>query len=132
MARTAKTDKVLGLIGSEKPQALAANPIIKAPEKEAVAPVFVKSDTGTQFVNVAFLLINEQLGSIMERFRCCTCDICISAVTAEALRELPQTVIRVKRVSDTETVNRAAADMRSDAIRVITKAVMMVKTNPKH
>jgi len=132
MARTAKTDKVLGLIGSENPQTPAANPILKAPEKEAVPPVFVKSDTGTQFVNVAFLLINEQLGSIMERFRCCTCDICIAAVTAEALRELPQTVIRVKRVSDTETVNHAAADMRSDAIRVITKAVMMVKTNPKH
>lgn len=132
MARTTKTDKVLGLIGAEAPRTPASNPIIKAPEKEAVPPVFVKSDTGTQFVNIPFLLINEQLGSIMERFRCCTCEKCIAAVTDEALRELPQNIVRVKRVSDTEAVNRAAADMRSEAIRILTKAVMLIKTNPRH
>ncbi len=132
MARSSKTSKVLGLLGEETPRRSAANPIIKTPEKETVPPVFVKSDTGTQFVNIPFLLINEQLGSIMERFRCCTCEKCIAAVTEEALRELPANVVRVKRVSDTDSVNRAAADMRSDAIRVLTKAVMLVKTNPRH
>ncbi len=133
MARTSKTDKVLGLIGAEKaPPAPAANPVLKAPEREAVPQVFVKSDTGTQFVNIAFLLINEQLGSIMERFRCCTCDECIAAVTEEALKNLPTRIVRVKRVSDAEAADRAAAGMRSESIRVITKAVMLIKTNPRH
>jgi len=132
VARSAKTDKVLGLLGAQSPRRPASNPIINAPEKETVPPVFVKSDTGTQFVNIPFLLINEQLGSIMERFRCCTCEKCIAAVTEEALRQLPSTVVRVKRVSDTEAVNRAAADMRSDAIHVLTKCVMLIKTNPRH
>ena len=133
MARSSKTDKVLGLIGSEKPPASpASNPVLKPPEREAVPPVFVKSDTGTQFVNIPFLLINEQIGSIMERFRCCTCDECVSAVTGEVLKNLPAKIVRVRRVSDTETVDRAAAAMRSEAIRVITKAVMLIKTNPIH
>lgn len=132
MAHTAKTGKVLGLFDGTKEQAQLTNPAFKAPEREAVPTVFVKSENGTQFVNVAFLLINEQIGGIMERFHCCTCDTCISAVTAESLKNLPEKVIRAKRKSDADEVNRAAADLRSDAIRVITKAVMFVKSNPRH
>lgn len=132
MARSAKTDKVLGLLGSEKAPVKTANPVIRQPEKEAVPQLFVKSDTGTQFVNVAFLLINEQIGSIMERFRCCTCDDCVAAVTEEALKNLPARIVRVRRVSEAEAVDRAAAELRSDSIRVITKAVMLIKTNPRH
>ena len=131
MAHTAKTDRLLGLFDGEERVTLS-NPAVKAPEKENVPPVFIKSDNGTQFVNIPFLLINEQIGSIMERFNCCTCDKCVAAVTAEALKDIPRTVIRVKRQSDVDTVNRAAADMRSDAIRVITKAVMSVRAMPRH
>ena len=132
MAHTAKTDKVLNLF--DKPAAVPAalNPAIKPPEKESVPAVFVKAENGTLFVNIPFLLINEQLAGIMERFHCCTCDICVEAVTEEALRRLTPCVVRIKRKSDAETVNRAAADARSDAIRVITKAVMFVKSNPRH
>ncbi|HBI51178.1 MAG: late competence development ComFB family protein [Ruminiclostridium sp.] len=132
MAHTAKTGKVLGLFDGSQEQPVLTNPAFKAPEKEAVPAVFMKSDNGTQFVNVGFLLINEQLGGIMERFHCCTCDICISAVTAEILKNLPERIVRVKRKSDADEVNRAAAEMRSEAIRVITKAVMFVKSNPRH
>lgn len=131
MAHTAKTDKVLSLFGDTAAPA-PFNPAIKPPEKEKVPPVFIKADNGTQFVNIPFILINEQLGSIMERFHCCTCDICVAAVTAESLRSLPANIVRIKRKADTETVDRAAADQRSEAIRVITKAVMAVKSNPPH
>ena len=131
MAHTAKTKKVLDLFGAGAP-APALNPVVKPPEKETVPIVFVKSENGTQFVNVAFLLLNEQIGSIMERFHCCTCDKCIDAVTADCLEKLPHKIITVKRKSDEDTVNRTVADMRSDAIRVITKAVMFVKSNPRH
>ncbi len=119
MAHTAKTSKVMNLLGAVE-AAPASNPAIKPPDKESVPIVFVKSETGTQFVNVPFLLINEQLGSIMERFNCCTCDICAAAVTEESLKQLPPLLVRVKRRSEADDVNRAAADMRSDAIRIIT------------
>ena len=50
----------------------------------------------------------------------------------ECLRKLPPEVVRIKRKSDADTINRAVADARSDAIRIITKAVMFVKSNPSH
>ncbi len=131
MAHTAKTDRLLGMLDGGE-HATFMNPAVKAPEKENVPPVFVKSDIGTQYVNIPFLLINEQLGSIMERFNCCTCEKCVAAVTAEALRNIPQTIVRIKRQSDVDAVNRAASDMRSEAIRIITKSVMSVKAMPKH
>lgn len=132
MAHTAKTEKILNLFGSTDFAPVALNPAIKPPEREAVPATFVKADNGTQFVNISFILLNEQLGGIMERFHCCTCDKCVAAVTEEALKNLPSTIIRVKRKADTELVDRKAADERSDAIRIITKAVMFVKSNPRH
>ncbi|MBQ9482636.1 MAG: hypothetical protein IJU82_00455 [Ruminiclostridium sp.] len=132
MAHTAKTEKILNLFGSSEAAPAAMNPAIKPPEKEAVPAVFLKSDNGTQFVNLSFLLLNEQLGGIMERFNCCTCDKCVAAVTEESLKQLPATIVRVKRKSDAKLVDKAAADERSEAIRIITKAVMFVKSNPRH
>lgn len=132
MAHTAKTEKILNLFGSSEAAPAAMNPAIKPPEKEAVPAVFLKSDNGTQFVNLSFLLLNEQLGGIMERFNCCTCDKCVAAVTEESLKQLPVTIVRVKRKSDAKLVDKAAADERSEAIRIITKAVMFVKSNPRH
>ena len=132
MAHTAKTEKILNLFGGTEAAPAAMNPAIKPPEKEAVPAVFLKSENGTQFVNIAFLLLNEQLGGIMERFNCCTCDKCIAAVTEESLKQLPTTIVRVKRKADAKTVDKAAADERSEAIRIITKAVMFVKSNPRH
>lgn len=132
MAHTAKTSKVLDLFEKGDAAPAALNPLIKPPDKDTVPTVFVKAENGTQFVNIPFLMLNEQVGSIMERFHCCTCDKCVAAVTEESLKQLPPAVVRIKRKSDAEEVNRAAADARSDAIRIITKAVMFVKSNPRH
>ena len=129
MAHTAKTDKVMRLFGEEK---AAVNPAVKPPEREAVPPVFVKSNCGFQLVNVAFLLINEQVGGIMERFNCCMCEKCAGAVVSEALKALPARYIRVRKKSDEAAVNEAAAELRTTAIKVITKAVIAVKANPPH
>ena len=131
MAHTAKTKKVLGLLDAQE-IVPAHNPLIQEPTGENYPVVFVKSEIGTQFVNVPFLLINEQLGSIMERFNCCTCDKCVAEVTVSSLAKLPPTIVRIKRTADEDLVNKAAADMRNEAIRIITKEVMLLKANPRH
>ena len=94
MAHTAKTDKVMRHFGEGK---TAVNAAVKPPEREAVPPVFVKSNCGFQLVNVAFLLINEQVGGIMERFNCCMCEKCAGAVESEALQALPASYISVRK-----------------------------------
>ena len=138
MARFSKTDSVMRLIeqsgdnpGGGNP-ALRGNPIIKPPEEETQAPVFIKSIGGFQLVNVPFLLINEQLGGIMERFNCCMCEKCVAAVTAETLAAVTPRVLEVRRKSDEKIVNKAAAEQRSEVVKAITKAVIAVKTNPPH
>lgn len=129
--RSARTDKVMSLIGKaaeEKP----ANPVLKIPENEPVPVIFTKNFSGSQLVNVTFLLINEQLAAIMERFNCCTCDKCASTVTAEVLSRIPSIFVTVKRKSDAETVNLTACTHRSEVISAITKAVINVKSCPPH
>lgn len=135
MARFSKTDSMLRLIeqsGEGNPALKRGNPIIKPPEEENIAPVFVKSMGGFQLVNIPFLLINEQLGGIMERFNCCMCEKCVAAVTAETLAAVTPKILEVRRKSDEKIVNKAAAEQRSEVVKVITKAVIGVKTNPPH
>ena len=132
MAHTAKTKKILALVKAETAPTPAANPAIKPPVKEAVPQLFVKSDTGTQIVNIAFLLINDELAAVMDRFRCCTCDECAAKVTEYALHDIPQVFVTAKSKADEDKVNRTAAAHREQALRAITKAVIAVKTNPPH
>lgn len=135
MARFSKTDSMLRLIeqsGESSPALKRGNPAIKPPEEEAQPPVFVKSIGGFQLVNVPFLLINEQLGGIMERFNCCMCERCVAAVTAEVLSAVTPKILGVRRKSDEKIVNKAAAEQRSEVVKAITKAVIGVKTNPPH
>ena len=128
--RSAKTDKILGLIGST--DNADCNPLLRIPEEEEIPVIFTKTTAGTQLVNVVFLLINEQLGTVMERFHCCTCDKCAAAVTLEVMKRYPPVIVTVKRKSDADKVNRAAAEHRSEVISSLTKAVITVKANTPH
>lgn len=128
--RSAKTDKILSLIGGE--QAETANPLLRIPETEDIPVIFQKTAPGTQLVNVVFLLLNEQLGTVMERFHCCTCEKCAAAVSLEVMKRYPPVIVKVKRKSDADEVNRIAAEHRSEIISTLTKAVITVKANPPH
>ncbi|MCM1334080.1 MAG: hypothetical protein NC084_08110 [Bacteroides sp.] len=123
--RSARTDKVLNLL-SEKP----SNPIVKIPEEEYIPPIYSRTGSGTQQINVMFLLMNEQLGTVMERFHCCMCANCAGAVTREAMKQLPPLIVTVKRKEDEQRVNELAARTRPRVIQIVTKAVITVKSNP--
>lgn len=108
------------------------NPVVRIPDEDEIPIIFTKTTPAFQIVNVTFLLINEQLGQIMERFHCCTCEKCVARATTEALRSLPSLAVEVRRKDDTYKVNLLAAQHRSEATKVLTKAVMTVKALPKH
>ena len=128
--RSAKTDKILSLVGAEQPE--TANPLLRIPETEDIPVIFTKTAPGTQLVNVIFLLLNEQLGAVMERFHCCTCEKCAAAASLEVMKRYPPVIVKVKRRSDADEVNRLAAEHRSEIIAALTKAVITVKANPPH
>lgn len=128
--RSAKTDKILNLIGSE--QSETTNPLLRIPETEDIPVIFTKTTPGTQLINVGFLLLNEQLGTVMERFHCCTCEKCAMAVSLEVMKRYPPLIVKVKRRTDADKVNSIAAEHRSEIISALTKAVITVKANPPH
>lgn len=135
--RTTKTNKILNLVAAndKKPSALpenSKNPLVRIPEKDEVPIIFVKDAAGFQVINVGFLLINEQLGAALERFNCCSCPECAAAVTAETLKNLPPIIITADRKSDAYKVNLLAAKHRSEITRIITKAVISLKSSPKY
>ena len=132
MAHTAKTKKIMSLLDTRTAPPVSANPAIKPPDVQAVPQVFFKTEPGIQIINIAFLLINEQLAAVMERFRSCTCDKCTAAVTEIVLKKIPQVFVTVREKSDEDAVNQAAAQYRSQAVQAITKAVISVRTNPPH
>jgi len=127
--RTAKTDKILNLVGDNSSE---HNPLVRIPEADEKPIVFTKNAAGFELINVTFLLMNEQLGQAMERFNCCTCYKCAAAVTAETLRHFPQIIVPVNRKSDADKVNELAAKHRPELMPVLTKAIITVKSNPPH
>ena len=140
--RTAKTNKILDLVN--KPDAAPhsgesaetnvvspRNPNLRIPDNNEIPEIY-EYTPGFQLVNVAFLIINEQLGQIMERFNCCMCTKCVTAVTAEALKRIPPMIVPVRRKSDAQKVNELAERSRHEIIKVLTKAVITVKNSPKH
>lgn len=135
--RTTKTDKILNLFGkdNEQPDVTAghlSNPSFRVPDEKEVSVIFEKTTPGFQLINVGFLLINEQLGQVMERFNCCMCEKCAAAITSEVLKRVPPLFVEVRRISDAEKVNRLGDEWRSEVRSVLTKAVIGVKNNPRH
>ena len=128
--RTAKTGKILSLVG-EPPQP-PKNPVVRIPEEDEIPIIFTKTTPAFQIINVTFLLINEQLGQVMERFHCCTCEKCAAAVSLEVMKRYPPVIVKIKRKSDADEVNRLAVEHRSEIISALTKAVITVKANPPH
>ena len=117
MAHTAKTKKIMSLLDTRTAPPVSANPAIKPPDVQAVPQVFFKTEPGIQIINIAFLLINEQLAAVMERFRSCTCDKCTAAVTEIVLKKIPQVFVTVREKSE-----KASCFL----------AVISVRTNPPH
>lgn len=130
--RSARTDKVLNLLEKQPVREQPSNPMLTVPDSEPVPVVYVKTLGGTQLVNVVFLLINEQLAAVMERFNCCMCEECAVAVTAEVLDRVSPVYVTVKRKSDADEVNKAAAKYRGEVISAVTKAVIARKSADVH
>ncbi len=144
--RNSKTDRILKLLDKPEKEAVIKEeapepPVIKAKHKNPnlripngvdIPVIYEKKTAGFQLVNVTFLLINEQLGQVMERFNCCMCEKCAAIITAEALKRIPPMLVPVRRKSDADKVNELAARSRSEVIKILTKAVITVKNNPKH
>jgi len=111
-------------------EAVALPPLLNPPSE--FKTVYAKPAGERQVVNVAALLINEQLGYALERFNTCACAKCCLEITLRALRELPPTFIHVTTIDDADTVNSEIGRLRPEVIKTLTKLVLAARNNPYH
>jgi len=111
---------------------VVAPPILKPPQNDPAHTVYLKPAGERQVVNVAAILLNEQLGSALERFNACACQKCCKEITRRVLDELQPSFVHVSTINDADEVNRKLSELRPEVIQVITKVVMAGLNKPYH
>jgi hypothetical protein len=110
----------------------AVVPILKPPLTDPLHTVYTKPAGERQVVNVVTILLNEQLGSALERFNACACPLCCGEITRRVLSEMPPAFVQVSTIKHADEVNKKLAEMRPKVISSIAKAVMAGKIKPYH
>jgi len=110
----------------------AVLPTLKLPQNDPSHTVYTKPAGERQVVNVVSILLNEQLGTALERFNACACQKCCLEITCRVLKEIPPAFVHVSTINDADEVNGRLSEMRADVIKVITKTVMAGLTKPYH
>lgn len=153
MARTAKTRLVMELL---KTDGKNANPTLSQPCAKAstgTKPLFPEAQHNPslriatidgsktrytwnygsrQLLNIMTMLINDELGTVLERFNVCECEKCCKFITQTALDELPAVFVQAKSKADEQKVNAELNKYRPTVIKALTKIVISIKNNPIH
>jgi len=109
------------------------NPALRAIAVDAgEEKVFMRSSTERQIVSIPLMLVNEQLGSAVERFNSCACDECLRGITDSALDLIPPMYVRVVNAADEDEVNRLIKEQRAEAIRALAKVCIAANKKPFH
>jgi len=108
-----------------------ASPLLTPPQTEGKT-VYVKPAGERQVVNVAAILINEQLGYALERFNICACQVCCLEITLRALRELPPAFVQVSTINEADFVNAEINRLRPDVIKILAKLSLAARNAPYH
>ena len=82
-------------------------------------------------VNIISSLIDDNLMPVLERFRCCTCELCKSQITVLALNQIPPQYIYVSDSSSNE-VKKLKEKYKTSVVTVLVKIALQIKNNPIH
>lgn len=145
--KTNKTAHVLKLLTNHD-ETLIENPMLNEEFKDEMihsrSPIVQKEQnkpsshttkspdtTKLQEVNIISELVQENLTAVLERFRCCTCDICKTEITITALNEIPPKYARVNNGSF-ELVEKLKKQHVSEVVNSLVKIVIQSKRTPYH
>jgi len=93
----------------------------------------VKEITSSQVitVNVIAELIEENILTVLERFKCCTCDECRALIASNILNSIPPQYVYVKNNSFKE-VDIIKEEYRAIVLSNLLKNTINMKNNPIH
>lgn len=109
-----------------KPQSVAAEDTATEPSLPPTPVV----DAAT--INVISELVYELLPSILERFRCCTCDICKAEIAIEALNQMSPKYVRITNENSFSEVEVLKEKYRKEVTSNLVKNVIAHKRDSAH
>ena len=108
----------------------AHNPPAPAADREVVEvkPPFA-DDEPVKVVNLMEHIVLEKLDSVLEKFKCCTCDQCRRDIVALALNKLPP---RYKVLAKGDPTPDPDPQTNAAVLTAIIQSILHVRTNPRH
>ncbi len=82
-------------------------------------------------INIVSDLIEENLLTVLERFRCCTCEKCMKYISIEALNQLQPKYVSAEDVSEQE-ISSLKEKYKTSVVTVLLKIALQIKSNPIH
>lgn len=82
-------------------------------------------------INIISDLIDENLVTVLERFRCCTCEKCKKYISIEALNQLQPKYVSAEDVNDKE-ISNLKEKYKTSVVTVLLKIALQIKSNPIH
>lgn len=102
----------------------------KKPEP-APAPQPAPAKEATE-INIISELVGEWLPQTLERFKCCTCELCRAELTVEALNQLPPKYVRISSEEDLMEAERLKEELKPQVLKVIVPLAIRAQRNPRH
>lgn len=101
----------------------------KSNEKTDSTDSPMKKNIQTIMVNIRERMVMDRLDEALEKFNCCTCFFCRQDVTCMALNSLqPKYIVTTEEDIDKIIENEDS----SEVTQAIMKAILHVKTHPRH
>ncbi len=82
-------------------------------------------------VNIVSDLIEENLTSVLDRFRCCDCDKCRKQIMLTALNQIQPQYVDAETV-DAEEIKNLKDRYKTSVVTVLVKVALQIKSNPIH
>ena len=79
--------------------------------------------------NIREKMVEQKVDEAMEKFNCCTCSLCRQDVLCRSLNSLPPKYMAVTEEDVDKIIEK---EDFSEVTQAIMKAILHVKTNPKH
>lgn len=135
--KTNKTAHVLKLL-TNADESIKENPILNEEFKDEM--IHSRSASEKKIVpdvpkaieiNIISELVQENLPAVLERFRCCSCQICSAEITVAALNQIPPQYAYATNGSFDE-VNKLKDKFRAGVVSTLVKLAIQLKNNPIH
>ncbi|QOX63932.1 competence protein ComFB [Anoxybacterium hadale] len=85
-----------------------------------------------RLINLAEVLVKEKIGLVMEKMKVCTCQTCVSDITALTLNSLPAKYVTADKGKQSIQLDTYKKQYETDILAALTKACVRVKASPRH